>query len=58
MTPGNCPHETMTAFNDRKSNCSIWNRWTNCREVGYCVFEKFATVADFQLSLFEMEADE
>ena len=37
-TPGDCPHEERVAdIGKGKSYCKPWRRWTNCREVGYCV---------------------
>ena len=41
--PRNCPHELTTVdIGGGKSFCAIWDRWTNCREVGYCVYAKYA----------------
>ena len=37
MTPGDCPNETRR-WSD-KSYCEPWERWTNCRCVGRCVYE-------------------
>lgn len=40
--PGHCENETRLADVDGgKSFCALWDRWTNCRCVGYCVFEKW-----------------
>lgn len=40
--PGRCDEETRLAdIGGGKSFCAVWDRWTNCREVGYCVFEKW-----------------
>lgn len=40
--PGNCPNEVAVAdIGGGKSYCIPWERWTNCREVGYCVFAKY-----------------
>lgn len=33
-----CPHES-SVVDGKKSYCELWERWTNCREVGYCVYE-------------------
>lgn len=38
MTPGKCPHEE-SVVDGKKSYCAIWGLWTNCREVGHCVYE-------------------
>jgi len=36
FTPGKCMLETKRYA--RKSFCQPWGRWTNCREVGRCVY--------------------
>lgn len=36
--PKACPHES-SVVDGKKSYCEPWERWTNCREVGYCVRE-------------------
>ena len=37
--PGKCVSETSLTQdgNKPKSYCKLWERWTNCREVGHCV---------------------
>ena len=37
--PGECVSETSLTQdgNKPKSYCKLWERWTNCREVGHCV---------------------
>ncbi len=38
-TPGNCPHEAKVVdIGGGKSFCEPWDCWTNCREVGHCVY--------------------
>ena len=38
--PGACPNEEkLVAIGGGKSYCRPWGRWTNCREVGRCVWE-------------------
>lgn len=38
--PGNCPHETKTVdVGGGKSYCDLMQVWTNCREVGHCVYD-------------------
>lgn len=40
--PGNCPDELSTVdIGGGKSLCKLWDRWTNCREVGYCVYSRY-----------------
>lgn len=53
--PAQCPHE-IDRWN-KKSNCGPWNRWTNCLEVDYCVYEKYKGTEIEQLSLFEVDYD-
>lgn len=36
--PGACPYEG-SVLDGKKSYCSLWERWTNCREAGRCVLE-------------------
>ena len=38
FTPGKCVLETRRYKG--KSFCKPWDRWTNCREVGHCVYAK------------------
>lgn len=41
-TPGECPDEARAVdVGGGKSFCAPWGCWTNCREVGYCVFENW-----------------
>lgn len=37
--PGECVSETARTIDGKKpkSFCQLWERWTNCREVGHCV---------------------
>ena len=37
--PGLCVSETARTVDGKKpkSFCQLWERWTNCREVGHCV---------------------
>ena len=39
LYPGICISETSLTQdgNKPKSYCKLWERWTNCREVGHCV---------------------
>jgi len=38
--PGACADETRTVdIGGVKSFCAPWDCWTNCREVGHCVYE-------------------
>lgn len=38
--PGSCPDEASVApIGGGKSYCRQWQRWTNCREVGHCVWD-------------------
>lgn len=38
--PGDCEHEQAVAdIGGGKSLCGAWGCWTNCREVGHCVYE-------------------
>ena len=38
--PGECPDEKKVVdIGGGKSFCDPWDRWTNCREVGYCVLD-------------------
>lgn len=38
--PGGCSYETAVApIGKGKSYCVAWGRWTNCREVGHCVWD-------------------
>ncbi|MBQ9041465.1 MAG: hypothetical protein IJ111_01455 [Eggerthellaceae bacterium] len=40
--PFNCPDEAKVAdIGGGKSFCTPWNCWTNCREVGHCVYERW-----------------
>lgn len=40
--PGQCPHEAKVLdIGGKKSFCAPWDTWTNCREVGYCVKERW-----------------
>lgn len=39
MTGADCGYE-IGCVDGKKSNCSRWQRWTNCREVGYCTMER------------------
>lgn len=39
--PGNCPHEQSTVdIGGGKSLCELLGAWTNCREMGHCVYEQ------------------
>lgn len=39
-TPFNCEHESAVVdIGGGKSFCDLWQRWTNCREVGHCVYQ-------------------
>jgi hypothetical protein len=39
--PGKCPDEGGTVeVGGTKSFCIPWDCWTNCREVGRCVYER------------------
>lgn len=41
--PGKCADEgTVADIGDGKSYCIPWGCWTNCREVGHCVYESKA----------------
>lgn len=35
--PGECQHERKV-IDDKKCFCKIWDKWTNCREAGRCVY--------------------
>ena len=39
LYPGICISETSLTEDGKKpkSYCKLWERWTNCREVGHCV---------------------
>ena len=40
--PGNCSDEgSVVDIGGGKSYCTPWERWTNCRECGSCVYERF-----------------
>ena len=44
--PGRCKDEGSVAdIGGGKSYCTPWECWTNCRECGYCVFEKLGGAA-------------
>ena len=37
--PFNCPYELKVVdIGGGKSFCESWDCWTNCREVGHCVY--------------------
>ena len=41
--PGRCADEGAVAdIGGGKSYCMPWRCWTNCREVGHCVYESKA----------------
>lgn len=45
--PFDCPDEgAVVDIGGGKSFCTPWDRWTNCREVGRCVFAECGT-SDF-----------
>lgn len=47
-----CPNEG-SVLDGKKSYCTAWKCWTNCREVGHCVREKYQRRKEAkQLSLF------
>lgn len=35
-----CPHES-SVVDGKKSFCELWQKWTNCREAGNCVYETY-----------------
>lgn len=38
--PFNCPYESAVVdIGGGKTFCDLWQRWTNCREVGHCVYQ-------------------
>ena len=40
--PFHCADEGKTVdIGGGKSYCLPWERWTNCRSVGYCVYKKY-----------------
>lgn len=43
--PGDCPEESRLTDN-LKSYCDVWQRWTNCREAGHCVYESMNGESD------------
>lgn len=50
-----CPSEG-SVVDGKKSFCIPWDRWTNCRECGYCVYEKLTK--NEQLALFDERNEE
>jgi hypothetical protein len=43
-TPGDCPEESaVVAIGGGKSYCKAWGCWTNCREMGHCVRDAWAS---------------
>lgn len=58
MTPGECPNEGAVAdIGGGKSFCIPWDRWTNCREAGHCVYEGLGDAPE-QMRLFEIEEEQ
>lgn len=54
MTPGSCEYE-LSNLDDKKVYCELWGLWTNCREMGYCIYERDKGKKDArngQLTLF------
>lgn len=37
-TPDECPN-IESRLDGKKAYCSKWQRWTNCLEVGHCLYE-------------------
>lgn len=54
MTGENCGHET-SCIDGKKSYCSKYEMWTNCRQHGSCTLERHRKEHDAQLA---MEVDE
>lgn len=54
MTPGSCEYE-ISNLDGKKVYCGLWECWTNCREMGYCIYEDVKGKKDErneQLTLF------
>lgn len=44
--PFSCPDEgSVVDIGGGKSFCLPWDRWTNCRECGHCVFDLIGDAA-------------
>lgn len=57
--PGECPDEGGVAdVGGGKSFCEPWDCWTNCREVGHCVYESAHGSGDGQMTMFDFMEDE
>lgn len=57
--PGACPDEgAVVDIGGGKSYCKTWGMWTNCREVGHCVFVSVKKPGgNAQSSIFELLGD-
>ena len=60
MKPGDCPNEgTIVKVGDGvKSFCEPWGRYTNCREVGHCVYEDACCPDENQMTIFDILEEE